>query len=497
MEQRKKRFRFPIALKAILMIVVFALVIVEVSVAYYSIMMSKTNQTTYMSIANSVSATTAEVVDVDDVKYLKDQISPIVKNSPIRPVVTEDYDEAQMEQYLEQFKYLQKDETFNRVRDFLRKLVSANESSYVDCVYLSYVDFENELFVYVCDSAPVEDACSPGLIDPIFEVNRPIFDDPTRGFPAYITNTEEYGWLVTSGSPIYDVDGKTVIAYAMVDISMTTVRNLQANSIVRLFVYQLITLILIAIVGVVLVYFMMIRPLKRINRVATSYDSNNPQANHDAFQELKVKTRDEIEELASSMVKMENDVNTRIKELTKMNEELQLSREQTKKMKILANKDGLTGVQNKVAYNSESDRIDKDIANKEKVEFAVTMIDLNYLKTINDEYGHDAGDVVLMKLASMICEVFAHSPVYRVGGDEFVVISSGKDYKDITKLVDQFNERIEQSTNDQTVEKYERVSAAIGYSIFDKKKDKCVDDVFRRADKAMYARKHQMKETSK
>ena len=479
------------------MIVIFALAIVEVSVAYYSIMMSKTNQSTYMSVANSVSATTAEVVDVEDVKYLKDQISPIVKNSPIRPVVTEEYDEAQMEQYLLQFEYLQKDATFNRVRDFLRKLVSANESSYVDCVYLSYVDFENELFVYVCDSAPVEDACSPGLIDPIFEVNRPIFDNPARGFPAYITNTQEYGWLVTAGSPIYDTDGKTVIAYAMVDISMTTVRNLQANSIVRLFVYQLITLILIAIVGVVLVYFMMIRPLKRINRVATSYDSNNPQANHDAFQELKVKTRDEIEELATSMVKMENDVNIRIKELTRMNEELQLSKEQTKKMKILANKDGLTGVQNKVAYNSESDRIDKDIANKEKVEFAVTMIDLNYLKNINDEYCHDAGDVVLIKLASLICEIFAHSPVYRVGGDEFVVISSGKDYKNIALLVDRFNTRIEQSTHDQTVEKYERISAAIGYSTFDKKKDKCVDDVFKRADKAMYIRKHQMKETSK
>ena len=93
------------------MIVIFALAIVEVSVAYYSIMMSKTNQSTYMSVANSVSATTAEVVDVEDVKYLKDQISPIVKNSPIRPVVTEEYDEAQMEQYLLQFEYLQKDAT--------------------------------------------------------------------------------------------------------------------------------------------------------------------------------------------------------------------------------------------------------------------------------------------------------------------------------------------------------------------------------------------------
>ena len=43
---------------------------------------------------------------------MKDQISPIVKDSPIRPVVTEDYDEAQMEQYLKQFEYLQEDATF-------------------------------------------------------------------------------------------------------------------------------------------------------------------------------------------------------------------------------------------------------------------------------------------------------------------------------------------------------------------------------------------------
>ena len=63
----------------------------------------------------------------------------------------------------------------------------------------------------------------------------------------------------------------------------------------------------------------------------------------------------------------------------------------------------------------------------EKVE--QDFIDLNNLKTINDTYGHDKGNIAIMKLANMICEVFSKSPVFRIGGDEFAVILFKKDYR--------------------------------------------------------------------
>ena len=485
----KRKIRFPIRAKTILMIFVLALVIIEVSVAYYSVVMNRVNKETYMKISDSISGSVAQVVNVDDVKYIKDEVKPRVDASSVHPIYG-DSDEDVFNTYIEQFEYLQEDATFNKTRDFLRKLVQAN-IEYVDCMYLVYIDPVNELFVYLCDSAEIEDACAPGWLDMVFDFNRPIFEDPTRGFPAYITNTEEYGYLCTSGAPVYD--GDTVVAYAMVDISMTKVRKEQATSIVRLFLYLLISVNLIGVIGIIWVSFWMIRPLKKLTQTAGSYDEKDPKTTHENFQKLEINTRDEIADLTSTIKKMENDVYSRFNDLLETNRQLISSREQTKKMTLLANQDGLTGVRNKVAYNSEVKRIEEDIKNGEEVKFAVVMVDLNYLKEINDSFGHDAGDISLIRLTSMICDTFALSAVYRVGGDEFVAICRGKDYKNIDRLVDIFKAKVKESTEIYKVLDPERISAAIGYSLFDPEKDKCVDDVFKRADKAMYQNKREMK----
>lgn len=215
---------------------------------------------------------------------------------------------------------------------------------------------------------------------------------------------------------------------------------------------------------------------------------------HQNFVDLKIKTRDELEDLSNSMKKMENDINIRINQLLDMNKKLVASQKQTKKMKELANRDGLTGVQNKIAYNTEEIKINENILKGISEPFGIAMIDLNYLKVTNDEYGHDAGDIALIKLANIICEVFDHSPVYRIGGDEFVVILRKRDYEDDERLIATFNRNIELHNKDNNVPENERISAAIGYSKFDKETDSCVDDVFKRADKEMYERKHQMKQ---
>lgn len=121
-------------------------------------------------------------------------------------------------------------------------------------------------------------------------------------------------------------------------------------------------------------------------------------------------------------------------------------------------------------------------------------LDLNYLKRTNDIYGHDAGNVAIRKLCHLICAVFVHSPVFRIGGDEFTVILKGRDYHDIEKLAASFNKKIQGLYTDEALDPAERISAALGYALFDSTKDNGVDDVFKRADEAMYARKKAMKE---
>jgi diguanylate cyclase (GGDEF)-like protein len=123
------------------------------------------------------------------------------------------------------------------------------------------------------------------------------------------------------------------------------------------------------------------------------------------------------------------------------------------------------------------------------------MIDLNFLKKINDTYGHEQGNYAIKKLCHIVCDIFEHSPVFRIGGDEFVVILKGADYRNIENLLIEFNMKISEFSSDETLEPWERVSAAIGIALYDKDIDANVTNVFRRADQKMYDCKKAMKAT--
>ena len=157
-------------------------------------------------------------------------------------------------------------------------------------------------------------------------------------------------------------------------------------------------------------------------------------------------------------------------------------------LKVLADKDALTNVGNKRAYFEVEERLN-DLIKKGKARFALSMIDLNGLKTINDTYGHERGDAFIVALSNMIKDTFTLSEVYRIGGDEFIVVSENSDYDRIDRLHNAFILRIkDEKTNE------EKVSAAIGTAIFDPKIDNNVEDTFKRADAQMYERKKKMKE---
>ena len=130
--------------------------------------------------------------------------------------------------------------------------------------------------------------------------------------------------------------------------------------------------------------------------------------------------------------------------------------------------------------------------NKNLIHFAICECDLNNLKLINDTYGHESGDLYIQKCCKAICSFAKHSPVFRIGGDEFVVILQNEDYE----YCDELNEKIlsflynEAKKDGPPVEK---VSFAVGFSKFDGASDKSLKDVFSRADKEMYLHKHELK----
>ena len=95
-----------------------------------------------------------------------------------------------------------------------------------------------------------------------------------------------------------------------------------------------------------------------------------------------------------------------------------------KKMKVMSSTDLLTGVLNRNAMNN---RISDNDSGAEVISmpFGVFFVDVNGLKTVNDTKGHIAGDELLKEVSHILCDIFPDQEIYRVGGDEFLVMTIG------------------------------------------------------------------------
>ena len=157
----------------------------------------------------------------------------------------------------------------------------------------------------------------------------------------------------------------------------------------------------------------------------------------------------------------------------------------------MADIDSLTGVKNKNAYVQWEIKINNAIDSGEQEPFAVVVCDINDLKKVNDLYGHKEGDACIRKACKKICTVFDHSPVFRIGGDEFVVILSGEDYYNRNKLMEQINA----VPGDYSKIKIgDTVSA--GMAEYKNNQHLSLLSVLEEADKAMYERKQFLKENT-
>ena len=150
--------------------------------------------------------------------------------------------------------------------------------------------------------------------------------------------------------------------------------------------------------------------------------------------------------------------------------------------------DALTSVRNKGAFVEYIDELQQRVDKEETVDFAIGVFDCDNLKSVNDQHGHDKGDEYLKAASRLICRIFQHSPVFRIGGDEFAVVLLGEDFKNREELVKQFNSAKEE-TNASMENAWEQVHIALGIAVYDARTDSSVNDTARRADKIMYENK--------
>ena len=152
----------------------------------------------------------------------------------------------------------------------------------------------------------------------------------------------------------------------------------------------------------------------------------------------------------------------------------------------MASRDPLTGVQNRMALNGALGR-EVELANRQDLPLSLLVIDIDHFKRFNDEQGHSFGDDVLVAVAQTIANTVRRSDLlYRFGGEEFVVLASHTGEEGAMLLAERIRENVAAM---QTVRgRGVRMSVSVGAARLGE--EETADQLFRRADGALYAAKH-------
>lgn len=211
----------------------------------------------------------------------------------------------------------------------------------------------------------------------------------------------------------------------------------------------------------------MIRPLKELNTAAQKIAAG------DLTVTISHQTKDEVGTLADSFQQTVDHLQTYIGYING-----------------LAYRDPLTGAKNKTAYLDAEKQMEERMRTGRPA-FGLVVLDINGLKQVNDHFGHDFGDMLIMDACKLICKVFKRSPVYRIGGDEFVVILEDGDLDNYATLLDQFQSEMDEMN--RVARPDNCISIARGIALYNSDTDLVFANVFKRADDAMYKNKAAMK----
>lgn len=304
---------------------------------------------------------------------------------------------------------------------------------------------------------------------------------------VFFREETEWGTDYTGAVPIRDSQGKGIAVLA-VDIDISFIHDM----ILR---YALVNIFIIFLAGFFFIAFFLLwakinitSPIRKLEKSAAGFAGHSHgQRDVEAltFEAPEIKEDNEIKALSEAVVKMVQDMRDYVSDIIN-------AENKAANMQELANRDALTGIRNKTAYDTEIHRIEK-LMEEGDTKVGLAIIDLNFLKRINDSYGHDKGDIAIKKLSGLICRTFSHSAVFRIGGDEFVVILRGSDYDRFDQLMEHFRRELAGMDEDDSLMPWENISAAIGAAFYDETLDDDIYSVFKRADQNMYDHKKVMK----
>lgn len=172
-------------------------------------------------------------------------------------------------------------------------------------------------------------------------------------------------------------------------------------------------------------------------------------------------------------------------------EMLRIQEAKNSSYKELAFTDIMTGLNNRTSFTHAMEKIRKqEIVKKSRngeASWIIMMVDMNWLKRINDDHGHDKGDEAIFKLASYLKEYFGSvGECFRIGGDEFCVLAPNIELKRFEEICREFRQALER----EDAKLAYPFSASVGYVPVD---ESGVDECLKQADARMYEEKKKKK----
>ncbi|WP_340679744.1 diguanylate cyclase [Paraglaciecola sp.] len=229
------------------------------------------------------------------------------------------------------------------------------------------------------------------------------------------------------------------------------------------------------------------KPVETLANIAKQIEQGNGLVNFNINNKLT-----EINSLAKSLQTMTSTLFNREYALGEINRTLeQKVLERTSALEIanddlkqLARRDALTGLSNRLAM-TEALRHEYLLYKRSGIRFALIILDVDHFKRVNDNHGHNTGDIVLKHIATLLNHSIRETDfVARFGGEEFIVLLPNTDDAAITVA-----EKIRSTIADSQFPVVKQITISLGVAIADPK-DHSQDELIQRADVALYQAKN-------
>ncbi len=388
-------------------------------------------------------------------------------------------------------------EYYEYVHEFwLAILEDVRQSMGLMYLYFTIPDETTKNVLYVCDVERVPREGDPTNMMLGDNVPNPVdrfateWDVWLKGEQGRFQVTDnEYGHVYTYYNPVFIK--RHEIGLINADIQFDEVNAGILNNTIHLVLNLLCLMTVFIALLLVIIYRLHIRKVTFLADCVRRFSENQDP---DIAGEIRnnIKGNTELTQLSDQTAEMMENLDEHAHELLSTHKALSEAQHDAAVASSQAKQDALTGIRNKLAYDEMCKDIDYKIEDGFH-DFGIIMVDLNFLKRINDTYGHDKGNIAIKTLCEIICKTFSHSPVFRIGGDEFVVIIENEDFARHEDKFMEFQGRITEKSVEEGLPMWERISAAAGMAIFNPGIDGSINNVFKRADKAMYENKKNMK----